>query len=294
MHPLRFLLIPLSLASVAFPRPLVITPVQPAPNAAQDPHLPDVPATGTAPPWVPAVQNTANGMLIKMLQVICNPTEANHKEIIDASFGPSDANKIEKIKDGIVKITNANVRLRIPPPNMPSPVHNSLRFSRPEGPRRNAPTVHNGWVTDSVTLAHDSGDSHVDTAAALIHRTAGYAAHANTRVELTPELKLKMLPLGASSPTALPIPIQYRSGNALTTPAQVNANRAWAPIRDLIVNAEQNSESYRVMAYLCDAHYRKRDLLEGDEEAYHSILRRNAGSCPPNKKNTVSPLTNGH
>jgi len=281
MHPLRFLFINLSLASVAFPRPLVITRVQRSPDAGQDHLLPAVPVTEAAPDWVPVVEATANGMLRKMYHVIRNPTTPAHKEIMDASFGPSCLRK-NAIKNRIVKMRDATVRVRITPPHTVRPVY----FSRPEGTRQDAPRVADApCVTDSVALSHD--DNHVDTAAALIHQTAKYAVHANTYARFTRDGKHNIIPLTLFEhwPTHT---IHYPGDQGSTT---VNDNQAWKDLRDNTNNMETNADSYRVMAYLCHTHpdlsLVTRALFEGDKEAYHSILHRNDGSCPPNKKNAV-------
>jgi hypothetical protein len=230
-------------------------------------------------------------MIHFMHQVISDPTTPAHKEIIDASFGPSGADKTAEIKNRIEKMKDANVRLRITPTDIATTLH----FSSPEVTRHNAPRVVDGrWVTDSVQVGNNFlSVQNSLKAAVLIHQTAMYAAHANIRAEDTPEGKLKILPLNALGRTILTHDIQYEGDEAPTTPAQVNDNRHWADLRDKTVNMEQSAEAYRVMAYLCDKHptLMKRALLEGDKEAYHSILRRNDGSCPPNKKKDVSPLT---
>jgi hypothetical protein len=233
-------------------------------------------------------------MLNKMHHVISNPTTPAHKEIIDASFGPSGLRR-NAIKNSIVKMRDADVRVRIQPPGMVRPVY----YSRPEGTRQDAPRVADTHhVTDSVALSHNAiYGNHVHTAAALIHQTAKYAVHANTGAHFTRDGKFNIFPLGEAQPGRLSLGTHYLAPGP-TTVAQVDNNQAWKYLRDNMNNMEKNAESYRVMAYLCHAHpglsLVTRALLEGNKEAYHSILRRNDGSCPPTKKNAVSPLTNGH
>jgi hypothetical protein len=156
-------------------------------------------------------------------------------------------------------------------------MQSTVLFSRPEGTRQLAPRVHNEpFVTDSVLLGHTHGyDS--DTAATLIHQTAMYAAHASNVAEITPDQKLKILPLGASSRHILPMPVGY-SSNEVLTPAQVNNNRQWTFLRGNTVNMENSAEGYRVMAYLCRWH--ALSTAKGDKKAYK-------GCCPPSKKNAA-------
>jgi hypothetical protein len=228
-----------------------------------------------------------------MDHVISDPTTTVHKKIISASFGPSGAGNTAEIKNTIEKMRDANVRLRITPTDRDTRLHPSY----PTGVRYNAQRTVEGWIIDSVRIGHDFlSNENDDKAAALIHQTAMYEAHANTHAEITPEGKFKVLPLGVSSPTIVRNAIQYRS-HVPTSLAHARADLHWAFLRHNTVNMQKSAEGYRIMAYLCEAHPSlslvRRALLEGDKEAYHSILRRNDGSCSPHK-NAVSPRINGH
>jgi len=188
---------------------------------------------------------------------------------------------------------DANVRLRITPTDSRTTLH----CIYPVGVRCNARRTVGGWITDSVRIGHNFLSNENDNkAAALIHQTAMYEAHANTHAEITPEGKFKVLPLGTVSPSVLHNVIQYQS-NPPTSLADARADLHWKFLRYNTVNMQNSAEGYRIMAYLCEAHPSlslvTRALLEGDKEAYHSILRRNDGSCSPHK-NAVSPRINGH
>jgi hypothetical protein len=219
-------------------------------------------------------------MLDKMGHVVSNPTTSDlHRAIIGASFGPIRESQLDVIKANIQKMKDANVRLRTTP-------------AQTSGPRFLG-TYSNGEanvVLDSVRFSHTVHSApDVEKAGVLIHQTAIFATHANSNAATLPRNKMGIPVPPQSGPNVL----KY-TGPRPRDPAEVEANEDWASIRHRTVNMEQCAEAFRVMAHLCDATISdtairdtalsRRALLEGDKEAYHSILlRRKAACCRPNK-----------
>jgi hypothetical protein len=244
-------------------------------------------------------------MLDKMGYVIANPTKSDlHRAIIGASFGSIDESQRDKIKHDIGIMKNTNIRLNTTPVPWSGTrgVLERLHWSAPAG-------TNLVYRPDSVHFSdYVHAAPHVDKAGMLIRLTAMHAVLANNdaahAVDVNDDTeragnRLKITYSGESGTHVLRNHITY-SGCRPTHFAQVNADVDWASKRDNTVNMQNSGEAHRIMAHLCDKSISntdlyKRALLEGDKEAYHSILlRRKAASCPPNKKNAVLPLTNGH
>jgi len=254
MHLLRFLFMPLSLASVVFPRPLVITPVR----SSEDPGARDVPAV--APEWVPGVQNRANRMIDKMGYVIANPTKSDlHRAIIGASFGSIDASQRDEIKHNIAIMKNTNIRLRTTPERTDgtrNPLHGVNWKLPPSGLQYQCV-----YRPDSVRFSNAvHAAPHVDKAGMLIRLTAQHAFQANNDAAHAVDVngdteharkRLRITSPGDAGTHVLPNHISY-SGQRPTNAAQVNANVDWASKRDNTVNMQRSAEGYRILAHLSD------------------------------------------
>jgi hypothetical protein len=278
MYPLRFLLIPLSLAPVVLSRPLQITPVI---ENVDNPLGPDI---GDVPPHlfdtvrqVTEAKDEANLMLRKMKQVIANPTWPGHNEIIKASFGP-DHNR-GKIMETLDKIDNANIRTRVHPPVMPLPptrTQGTTRWIRPPGHPRAQPADE---LVDSIGFSQPFYNLNVKgRAGTLIHEAAHYAADAGDHVleKHTGESHIinrrKGIRLGSKTGKTK---LAYREedfNHPADTPEASSQHLTWPGLINRTPNMHECADAYRVFAHLCDKHMQRRDihiftraLTEGDK-----------------------------
>jgi hypothetical protein len=328
MHTLRFLFILLSLASVVFSRPLEITPViQSEQPDAPDKRITSVPprsirnSTDSRVMKIIAAKYKANSMLDKMKHVIETPTLQQHREIIKASFGPPRNHDTNKIMETIEGMRNANIRTRVHPllawssPEITIPADTSF-IDPAEGvaglPHGDAPTNREGQVADNIQFSQPFYDLNLNgTAGILIHEAAHYTAHASdfSVKHLFPPYRPRIYRTDTPFPSecTFRFPHAYREEDfnypAKTPEASSSRNPHWHRLINEVSDMHECADAYRVFAHLCDNHLRTRDiylskraLLEGDKQAYCTILRRNAASCLPKRisKNTVSPLAKGH
>jgi len=279
MHPLRFLFIPLSLASVILSRPLEITPVvESIPSDPDGPMTPDIPlgaisSHSNSPEIQDRIQkiveakNKVNLMLPKMKHVIEDPFLPAHKEIIKTSFGKWDGRKADKIKETIDKMQNANIRARVDPLLVPvceNMIPADTGFVRPaEGaaglPHGVAPTNSVGRVADNMQFSEPFYQLNVDgRAGTLIHEAARYTANASKyamanihtqKHEIRPDG-----PSGSGWVFRHPGPFAYNVQDLNHHPAGAYCTRDWYQLKHDVPNMQDCADAYRVFAHLCDQH----------------------------------------